>query len=421
VLSNAPNITTTASATPSPVTGKTTALSVAATDEHGASSLIYSWVATTVPSGATAPTFSANNSNAAQNSTATFTSAGNYTFTVSVTNSLSLTTTSVVSVVVKQTLTSITTSPSTASLIEQTTQQFVARANDQFGAALATQPTFTWSATVGQITTTGLFTAPSLTTTGTITATSGTIKGSASVSIKTYPTINAAYVIPDPQAPGKTALYIYGTGSSDTIVVNPASGPGVPAGSVTVLINGASRGVFNPTSRIIIHGVAGNETIGVSPQVMTPSFIYGGSGNDTLWGGGGPNVIVGGAGTNKLYGGLGRSILIANATASLLSAGGGDALLIAGTTDYSTNDAALLAILNEWGSAETYATRIADIMGPNTDPLAQNGAYYLNASTVHANGLVNHIAASGGLATIFLSTRDIVTSKAASATFVSIK
>jgi hypothetical protein len=98
------------------------------------------------------------------------------------------------------------------------------------------------------------------------------------------------------------------------------------------------------------------------------------------------NVIVGGAGTNKRHGGLGRSILIAGASASLLSAGGGDALLIAGTTDYSANDAALLTILKEWNAAESNPVRSADILGPNHDPLSQNGAYYLNAPTVHANG-----------------------------------
>ena len=96
-------------------------------------------------------------------------------------------------------------------------------------------------------------------------------------------------------------------------MVNPATGTGIASGSVNVLINNQSRGVFDPTSRIIIHGVAGNETIGVSPKVTTPSFIYGGRGNDSLWGGGGANVIIGGAGNNTLYGGLGRSILIAGA------------------------------------------------------------------------------------------------------------
>jgi Ca2+-binding RTX toxin-like protein len=228
-------------------------------------------------------------------------------------------------------------------------------------------------------------------------------------------------VVSDPAQPGKTALYVYGTGGSDTILVNPATGAGAAKGWVTVLINGVSRGTFDPTGRIVIHGIAGNETIGVSPQVTTPAFIYGGQGNDVLWGGGGPSVIVGGAGSNNLYGGLGRSVLIAGAGASLLSAGRGDAILVAGTANYDANDAALLAILAEWNSSENYATRAADIQGAGNDPLAQNGPYYLNAATVSSNGRVNHLVTGGGLAMFFRNSRDIVVGKTTAEVMVALK
>ena len=385
VLSPAPAIVTPAAATPSPVTGTTTGLSVLATDEQGGSDIVYTWATTSLPSGAAAPTFSINGTNAAQDATVTFSSAGNYTFTVTVVNALNLTITSSVVVTVDQTLTSITTSPSSVTMYAGATQQFSATGYDQFGTALVSQPTFAWTTTAGQISSTGLLTASSLPTSGTVTAGytlagGSTVSGQSSVNVVPLPTINAAYVIADPLQPGKTALYVYGIGSSDTILVNPATGAGMAKGSVTVLINGVSRGTFDPTGRIIIHGIAGNETIGVSPQVTTPAFIYGGSGNDTLWGGGGPNVIVGGSGSNKLYGGAGRSVLIAGAGGSLLSAGGGSAIFVGGTTSYNANDAALMAILAEWNSSENYATRTADILGTGNDPLAQNGGYYLNAS-----------------------------------------
>ena len=80
-----------------------------------------------------------------------------------------------------------------------------------------------------------------------------------------------------------------------------------------------------------------------------------------------------------------------------------------------------MAILNEWTSSESYGTRMADILGPNKDPLAKNGAYYFNAATVHANGQINHLATSGGLAAFFQSTRDIVTGKSAGEITVAIK
>ena len=199
---------------------------------------------------------------------------------MTVTNSLNLTTTSSVSVTVNQTLTKIIISPSTASLYVGATQQFTATGYDQFGAALTAQPAFKWSASAGLITSAGLFSAPASATTSAVTAGSGTVTGTTSVNVLPLPTVNAAYLLPDPLAPSKTVpLHLWHRAATDTIVVNPATGPGVPAGSVTVLFNGAFKGTFDPTSRIIIHGVAGNETIGVSPQVTTPSFIYGGQGN----------------------------------------------------------------------------------------------------------------------------------------------
>jgi hypothetical protein len=59
-------------------------------------------------------------------------------------------------------------------------------------------------------------------------------------------------------------------------------------------------------------------------------------------------------------------------------------------------------------------------MGPNSDPLALNGGYYLNKTSVHSNGAVNHIATSRGLAVFFQSTRDIVSGKMASEITVAI-
>ena len=72
-----PTITKAAAATPSPVTGKTTALSVAATDPAGNAGLTFTWATTGTPPAPVA--FSANGTNAAANTTATFSKAGSYT------------------------------------------------------------------------------------------------------------------------------------------------------------------------------------------------------------------------------------------------------------------------------------------------------------------------------------------------------
>jgi len=179
-----PTVATPASATPNPVTGTTTNLSVLGADaDFAASSLTYTWATTGTPPAPVA--FSVNGTNAAQNTTATFTAAGTYNFLVTITDPANLTVTISVSVTVNQTLSAITVAPATASVADGLTQSFSATALDQFGTALATQPTFTWSAAgLGTINGSGLYSAPaSGTGSATVTATSGSLSGAASVTI----------------------------------------------------------------------------------------------------------------------------------------------------------------------------------------------------------------------------------------------
>jgi len=178
-----PTVVTPASATPSPVTGTTTTLSVLGGDDGGEVNLKCTWAATTLPSGAAAPTFSVNGTNAAKQTMATFSKAGTYGFTVTIADAGGLTTTSNVNAMVNQTLTSIAVSPASVAVNVGGTQHFAATAKDQFGTALATQPSFTWAATAGTITTGGLFTAPTTTGSVTVTATSGLFKSSANVNV----------------------------------------------------------------------------------------------------------------------------------------------------------------------------------------------------------------------------------------------
>jgi hypothetical protein len=179
----APTIATAASASPNPVTAATTSLSVLGADDHGESNLTYNWVTAGTPP---APvTFSTNGTNAAKNTTATFSKAGSYMFQVTVTDAGGLTAASTATVTVNQTLTSIALAPTSATVNPSATQQFTATGRDQFATALATQPTFTWSVSGGgTISSNGLFTAG--TTAGglyTITAQSSGVSGTASVTV----------------------------------------------------------------------------------------------------------------------------------------------------------------------------------------------------------------------------------------------
>jgi subtilase family serine protease len=151
-----------ASASSSIVTGTTTNLSVRGGDYYNTPALTYTWSVVSAPSGAAAPTFSVNGSNAAQNTTVTFQNAGFYTFQVTITNIYGLSTTSDVSVFVNQTLSGLSVTPASGSVYNNASLQFTATALDQFGHAMSTQPTWTWSlAGSGSLSNGGQYTAPS--------------------------------------------------------------------------------------------------------------------------------------------------------------------------------------------------------------------------------------------------------------------
>ncbi|MGO8669784.1 MAG: fibronectin type III domain-containing protein [Capsulimonadaceae bacterium] len=175
----APTVVDAASASPNPVTGTTTTLSVLGTDQAGASNLTYSWSVT----GPGTVTVSNNNNNAASTVTATFTQAGAYTFTATLTDPDGQTATSSVNVTVAQTVTGMAVTPSTSSIAVNTTEQMSAAATDQFGNSIAA-PSITWSsAGVGSINASGLFSAGSMAGTATVTASSGSVNAYATVTV----------------------------------------------------------------------------------------------------------------------------------------------------------------------------------------------------------------------------------------------
>ncbi|MGD0767221.1 MAG: hypothetical protein ABSB42_03260 [Tepidisphaeraceae bacterium] len=184
VINAAPTVATVAAATPSTVTAASTALSVLGADDGGESNLTYSWSVLTQPTGAPAPSFSLNGSNAAKNTTVTFGQAGTYLLQATITDAGGLSATSSVNVTVDQTLTSIAVSPANSSLGAGAMQQFSAVALDQFGQSMLVQPAFTWTETgEGSIDSTGLYTSPVTPTTATVYATSGSVQGSAGITL----------------------------------------------------------------------------------------------------------------------------------------------------------------------------------------------------------------------------------------------
>jgi len=241
---SAPSIVTAAAASPNPVTASTTALSVLGADDGGESSLTYTWATTGTPPAAV--TFSANGTNAAKATTATFTKAGAYAFQVTVKDAAGLTTTSAVSVVVNATLTSIVVSPASASINTSATQQYTASARDQFATNLASQPTFTWTASGGgALSTSGLLTAGTTAGNYTVTAASGSVSGAASVTViqpNAAPTIaTAAAANPNPATGTTAALSVLGADDGgEAALIYTWVTTGTPPAAVTFGANGTN-------------------------------------------------------------------------------------------------------------------------------------------------------------------------------------
>jgi len=179
-------VATPPAAVPNPVKGAATNLSVvgAYNGSGGAAGLTYTWSA-----GGPAPvSFSQNGTNAARNCVATLSEAGTYIFSVNISDALgNIVPASTSPVTVNQTFTSVGVSPASITLPLATTQQFTAVAYDQFGIALATQPTLAWvlvSPSVGSVSSvTGLYHSGLAAGSATVKAKSGIVGGIAQVTV----------------------------------------------------------------------------------------------------------------------------------------------------------------------------------------------------------------------------------------------
>jgi hypothetical protein len=179
----APTVASAAAANPSSTLGTTSTLSVLGADDGGEAKLSYSWATS---GGSPAPvSFSANASNAAKSTIATFGKAGSYALLVTIRDVGGLAVTSSVNVNVGQALSSIKLTPATAQVTPNGSQQFAASGLDQFGSPMASQPGMSWTVSGGgTINVNGLFSAGGAA--GgpfTVGATSGGKSGSASITV----------------------------------------------------------------------------------------------------------------------------------------------------------------------------------------------------------------------------------------------
>ena len=242
ITQSQPTVATPATANPSPVTTTTTNLSVLGADGGGEATLSYTWSTTGTPPASVA--FSANGTNAAKTTTATFAKPGTYNFLVAITDASGLVVCSSVTVTVNQSLTSVGVAPSSASVTVNASKQFAATAYDQFGVAMVTQPTFTWTVpSGGGSVSNGLYTAPATAGSATVQAAAGSFTGTTAVTVttQTAPTVaTAAFASTSP--PGAaTALSVLGSSSAgEANLTYTWSLTGTPPAAVSFSANGTN-------------------------------------------------------------------------------------------------------------------------------------------------------------------------------------
>ncbi len=249
----APTVATAAAANLATVATTTTTLSVLGADDGGEASLTYTWAVTGTPPAAV--TYSANGTNAARISVATFTKAGVYPFAVTIADLSGLTVTSAVTVTVNQTNTTVVVSPTTPIVHVGSTQTFTAISKDQFGTTLSAQPTFSWSVSGGKtISSGGVVSA--ITTAGgpyTVTASSGGKSGTTTFTvINDTPTISA---IADQAVAVSTA----------TSAIPFTIGDTETATASLTLTKASSDTALVPTANIVLGGSGANRTVTVTP------------------------------------------------------------------------------------------------------------------------------------------------------------
>jgi Ca2+-binding RTX toxin-like protein len=153
--------------------------------------------------------------------------------------------------------------------------------------------------------------------------------------------------------------------------------------------------IFGNSEDNIINARGGNDEVQGRDG---DDLIRGGDGDDSILGQSGNDVLVGGAGDDRLNGGSGRDIVIGGDGSDVIKAGADQDIVITGFTDHDDDDAALLAILDEWTSNKSFEERVNNVMTGG----GLTGGFAFNSTTVHDDGDQDTATAGAGEDLIFL-------------------
>jgi Ca2+-binding RTX toxin-like protein len=228
-----------------------------------------------------------------------------------------------------------------------------------------------------------------------------------SSSVVTFGIAIAVYEIQsDPLFPGQRVLVVGGSTLADVIQIEAGADPNF----VDVRINEADNNIRyrflaeGNVTRLVVFAQAGDDQVTMEKGLLLSGWFHGGLGADKLKGGDGSDVLLGEDGDDSLVGNDGRDLLIGGRGADKLKGNDGDDILIAGYTDYDANDAALLAILNEWNSGRTYEQRVKNLRDGSGTAARSNGNTFLNDTTVRDDGVEDVLTGDAGFDWYLLNT-----------------
>jgi Ca2+-binding RTX toxin-like protein len=144
-------------------------------------------------------------------------------------------------------------------------------------------------------------------------------------------------------------------------------------------------------TRIEIRGFDGDDRIKIAKEILIPTLVDGGAGDDTLSGGSGNNILLGGPGDDTLLGSADRDLLIGGTGHDRVRGDSNDDFLIGGTTAYDNDTTKLFLILGEWSAIDSYANRIDHLRN------GTGGLPKLDATTVIDDGVSDSLDGDQGL------------------------
>ncbi|MFO0999931.1 MAG: calcium-binding protein [Planctomycetaceae bacterium] len=172
------------------------------------------------------------------------------------------------------------------------------------------------------------------------------------------------------------------------------------AGDDQLLSGDGNDRLFGGDGRDVLIGGAGNDSMSGEAD---NDELYGDSGKDSLDGGQGNDLLIGGADNDSLTGQSGHDVVVGGDGSDSLDGSSGNDLLIGGNSAFSRTPIALRAVLSEWRSSRSHATRVGNLR----KGIGLNNQFKLNSGSVaNDKGAADRLIGNSDIDWFFTSAND---------------